>query len=73
MSDDIDTYNTAEATCPYCGVVDRRAGAMVHRDESDGAAIEHECWSCPCTYLLTRNVTVSYTSRKMEPTQEPHA
>ena len=72
MPDDIDTGDRDEATCPYCYAVDRRAGAMFHRDESDGAAIEHECWSCLCTYLLTRNVGVTYTSRKMEPTQEPH-
>ena len=67
MSDAPHTDYRDEATCPYCGYVGRDSWELFGPDDEDNDA---QCGSCGKEYRVSRNVSVTYTSQKMEPEQE---
>jgi predicted RNA-binding Zn-ribbon protein involved in translation (DUF1610 family) len=66
---EIDTDYQSNATCPYCGHVDADSWEIDFGDFMDGEA-EVDCPECGEPYIVTRNVTVDYSTRK-KPTIEP--
>ncbi len=55
-----DTQYTRNPVCPYCGYKMRNAWEDVA--ESDGWELA-ECGGCEQEYLVTRNVSVTYSTR----------
>lgn len=61
---EIDYTHTENIVCPYCGHEDRDSNE-VEFDGLEGEA-EVDCGECCELFLVTRNVTVSYSSNKKE-------
>lgn len=57
---EFDTDGTDDATCPYCGHVNQDSWEINLCNDYG----EHDCHECNKTMLLTRNVSVSYSSAK---------
>ena len=57
---EIDSEYTDEIVCPYCG--------NVHADswEVDGDDGEYDCCECGKTFWYTRNISVDYSTKKLE-------
>jgi DNA-directed RNA polymerase subunit RPC12/RpoP len=60
---EIDTDYQSNATCPYCAHVDKDSWEIDFGDCMDGDA-EVDCPECGEPYIVTRNVTVDYSTRK---------
>ena len=58
----IDTDDTPEVTCPYCGYRDEHGHESF--SETSNVCNEFECGSCDKIFEVTREYTVSYTSHK---------
>jgi len=60
VSDELDTWHTPNAICPYCGYENYDSWEIAGGEEFDG---EHDCHSCGETMLISRNVEVTYTTK----------
>ena len=61
MSDiKIDHEYTYDAVCPYCGHVDKDSWELTEDDD------ETYCVSCEREYSYERNVSITYTTHKIE-------
>jgi hypothetical protein len=60
-----ESYGEPEIVCPWCGYVDRDSWEWEPSNgpggEGDGT---HECGECEREFLVSRNISVSYSSRK---------
>jgi transcription elongation factor Elf1 len=61
-TDEIDTDGTDEIVCPHCGEVFTDSWEY-GRDEDIG---EVECGECEKTFYARRNISISYTSEKLD-------
>jgi len=52
-------YDDDYPICPYCGYVEIDAWELELTDDES----EHDCSNCERIYLITRNVSVTYTSK----------
>lgn len=62
--DDIDCWGTDEAVCPYCGNEEDSSHEFFdgsHRDTTTAS-----CSACDKDYELSRDFSVTYTSRRVE-------
>lgn len=65
MSDEIDHEYTSKIVCPHCG--------YAHKDsceffDNGGECVESECWSCDKPMVVTRHVSIKYSTRKTQET-----
>ncbi len=58
-----DTVNTREVTCPYCGDAGHDSWEIDFGPGLEGEA-EIDCDSCGNKYIASREVSVTYSSRK---------
>jgi len=56
---------TDNAVCPYCGNVDKDSWEIDTGPGFDGDT-QTDCGHCGRTYHVTRNVSVSYSTRKLK-------
>ena len=59
----MNTEDTYQITCPYCGYEDKDSWEF---RGDDGEEDEVICPSCEETMLCSRNITVTYSTRKTE-------
>jgi len=55
---------TTHPTCPYCGHVETDTSGIIFDLENDALV---KCVRCKVTYLLIRNIRVSYSSDRIYP------
>lgn len=60
MEDIIDHEFTNNAVCPYCGYVDKDSWELSDNDD------ETQCASCDKVYSYKRNVSITYSTKKMK-------
>lgn len=66
----IDSSHRDEATCPYCGWHDRDSWELFRSStDGDGATTETECGRCEQTFIVTLNVTRTYSTEKKQTEQ----
>ena len=63
MTED-NTWHTTYAICPYCGYEDQDSWEIGHGEECD---TETDCASCGRTFQVSRHISVTYTTKRMEP------
>lgn len=56
-------YNESLITCPYCGHKDRDSWEF---GGDEGSAEEQECGECERTFMVTRHVSITYTSEPIK-------
>lgn len=61
-SEIIETEHTDNIVCPYCGHKDRDSWEVDLGPGLEGTG-EVDCDSCDRTFVVTRNVTVTYTTK----------
>jgi hypothetical protein len=60
---EIDHEWTNDAVCPYCGYADKESWEL---DGEDGQEGETTCGSCERDFIYYRNVSVTFTTMKIE-------
>ena len=65
MPNGIDCEYTDMVVCPYCGYQHRDSNEIFDDDSMDSET-ETDCDRCEKTFIASREVTVTYTSRKKE-------
>jgi len=65
MSDFATDY-TAHAVCPSCGYVDQDPWEIELGGSFGEGSGDVECYSCGEEFRLTRNISITYSSEKME-------
>jgi uncharacterized Zn-finger protein len=69
MSDDTETTgDLGGIRCPWCGVLNR--GVWEIGIAEDGESIEVDCEWCDRVYVLTTSISVTFTARRMEVSDE---
>lgn len=63
MNDEIFHDETDNAICPYCGHEDKDSWEICCGDEGD---FETECGSCGLIFMCRRNVSISYSTRRID-------
>lgn len=70
MSDkSIDTDNTDDPVCPYCGIPDPDWWDGLEPGKGDGSAWEAECGFCDQSYTVTMHESITFTTEKPEAVQ----
>lgn len=64
MDTEIDTDYQSEITCPYCGWKDRDSWDYSWGYGSEELGIE--CGKCEKEFIVYRDITVDYSSRKKD-------
>lgn len=59
-------YHESLITCPYCNRVGRND---VEFKVSKDCPRDRQCWACERTFMVTRHVSITYTSEPKENNQ----
>lgn len=62
---ELDTSYTDNPVCPYCGAVDMDAWEINLGPGLEGDG-ESSCGSCEKTFFISRMVSISYTTKKLD-------
>ena len=66
MSDPAETQGTTNAVCPHCGYEDRDSWEINFGPGLEGETTE-ECGNCCESFIVCREVSVTYSTRKVKP------